>query len=156
MVSVNCTVAVRKFECWNLESVNPNQMGWWAVRMISCYSHTVSSYMCQFSAEFNLSLMMKKSLYLHSPVKSNFGESKWSRRGLQGEVTNWHAEEISLSFPFIQGILRRPVLFRVPQTASSVSGPTGLAAVNPVGVGSRFGLNGFVKNPTMVEDPVQS
>lgn len=110
-------------------------MGWWAVRMLSCCSKTVSSYMCQFSAEFNLALMMKKSLYSHSPVKPNFGESKWSRRGLQGEMANWHAEEISLPFPFIQGILRKPVLFHVPQTASSVSGPTGLAVANPVGVG---------------------
>lgn len=72
-VSVNYTVAVRKFECRNLVSVNPNQR---AVRMLSCCSNTVSSYMCQFSAEFNLALMMKKSLYSHSPVKSNFGQSK--------------------------------------------------------------------------------
>lgn len=131
-VSVNYTVAVRKFECWNLVTVNPNQI---AVRMLSCYSDTVSSYMCQFSAEFNFSLMMKKSLYSHSPVKSNFGQPKWSRRGLRGEVAEWHDEEISLSFPFMQVILRKPALFHVPQTASSVSGPTGLAVVNPVGAG---------------------
>lgn len=130
--SVNYTVAVRKFECWNLVNVNHNQI---RMRMLSCYSITVSTYMCQFSAEFNLALMMKKSLYLHSPVKSNFGQSKWTRRGLQGEVAEWHTEEILLSFPFMQVILRKPVLFHVPQTASSANGPIGLAVVNHVGVG---------------------
>lgn len=132
VVRVNYTVAVRNFECWNLMNVNHNQI---AVRMLSCYSITVSSYMCQFSAEFNLALMMKKSLYSHSPVKSNFGQSKWTRRGLQGEVAGWHAEEISLSFPFTQVILRKPVLSHVLRTASSVSGPIGLAVVNLVEAG---------------------
>lgn len=131
-VSVSYTVAVRNFECWDLMNVNRNQI---VVRMLSCYSIIVSGYMCQFSAEFNLALIMKKSLYSHSPVKSNFGWSKWTRWGLQGEVAEWHAEEISLSFPFTQVILRKPVLFHVLQTASSVSGPIGLAVVNPVEVG---------------------
>lgn len=39
------------------------------------------------------------------------------------------------SFFCIQGTLRKPASFHAPQTANSVSGPTGLVVVNLVAVG---------------------
>lgn len=56
-----------------------------------------------------------------------------------------------LSFPSTQVTLKRPASSPAPPTASSANGPTGPAAVSPVGAAWRFDLNGCAKSRIMEE-----
>jgi hypothetical protein len=79
------------------------------------------------------SLTTETSLHLHAAAKSNVDLP--NELGWWVGVGKWHMQEMLLvPLSSTQVTSKRPASSPAPQTASSVSGPTGHAAASPVEV----------------------
>lgn len=132
-------------KCWNMVSMYPKQITW---QPLGCYFNNLSMYM---SLSCRIWVPKDRDISAFAcccQVKR--GPSKWATMvGGSGQVTR--GGDGSCLIFIHQVTLKRPASSPVRQTASSASGPTGHAAVSPVGVAWRFGQNGCVKNHIMEE-----